>query len=224
MNRLLLVEDDAIIGQAASLWLKESQQVDWVRTLSEAQSALKRNTYDLVLLDIGLPDGSGFDLLPFISRRKLDCGVIVMTAYGESDHRVRGLDGGADDYIVKPLDFKELDARIRAVLRRKQGVSSPIIDHGTLSLDTVGRVVNNNGKRVALSQMEVSILSILLTGRGRYYSRRMLEEKLYDDPEQEGNAVEVHISALRKKLGKDLIKTTRGLGYIIEPLSGKTDF
>ena len=140
-----------------------------------------------------------------------------MTAYGDIDSRVKGLDLGADDYLVKPIDFKELEARMRAVKRRKDGLLSTEIEHGSVLLDLTGMTVSKNGLPVHLSKMEVSILAILMQGQNRYYSKSMLEERLYDsNSEFEGNAIEVHISSIRKKLGKSLIKTTRGLGYIIE--------
>ena len=217
MNTILVVEDDALIGNALEQWLKQSNRVDWVRTQREAELALTAKSYDAVILDLGLPDGHGFTLLKLMKRKKLSAGVLILTAYGEVDTRVEGLDYGADDYLVKPIDFKELDARLRSVMRRKDGHNSPVIEHGDLTYDINGKTVKLNGEQVSLSRMEVSILAILLQGRGRYYNKTMLEEHLYDDSSTvEGNSIEVHISALRKKLGRSLIKTTRGLGYIIE--------
>lgn len=217
MNTILVVEDDPLIGSAVEQWLGQNSKVTWVQSLSAAQSLLQSEEFDIVILDLGLPDGHGFELLSMIKRRRIEAGVLIMTAYGEVDHRVRGLDLGADDYLVKPIDFKELDARIRSVKRRKDGLLSAVIEVGELEYDINGKTVTRRGKPIHLSKMEVSILSILMQGRGRYYSKTMLEDRLYEGAARiEGNAIEVHISALRKKLGKSVIKTTRGLGYIIE--------
>lgn len=217
MNTILIVEDDALIGNAMEQWLVQSNRVEWVQTLAAAESELISRPYDLVVLDLGLPDGHGFTLLKMMKRKKIASGVLVLSAYGEVDTRVEGLDHGADDYLVKPIEFKELDARLRSIMRRKEGHNSPVIDHENLTFDINGRTVEKNGEPVSLSKMEVAILSILLQGRGRYFSKSMLEERIYQDASSiEGNSIEVHISALRKKLGKTLIKTTRGLGYIIE--------
>ena len=217
MNTVLVVEDDALIGNAIEQWLKQNHQVTWTRTVADTNIALNTAEFDLIVLDLGLPDGSGFDLLRRIKRQKIESGVIILTAYSEVDHRVQGLDLGADDYVVKPVDFRELEARLRSVKRRKDGLVSAVIEHGDLTYDVNGKTLCCNGEPVRLSQREVSIFSILLQGRGRYFSKSMIEERLYEDSSAiEGNAIEVHISSLRKKLGHSLIKTTRGLGYIIE--------
>lgn len=216
MHKILVVEDDAVIGQAATLWLEDSGRADWCRNIADARTSLLSNRYDIVILDIGLPDGSGFDLLQWMRRRKIDSGVIIITAYGKSEDRIKGLDTGADDYLVKPLDFKELDARIRAVMRRKQGQNAESIEYGPFILDLLGKTLTREGEVIKLSAMEFSILSILLTSAGRYYSRALIAQKLYSTSEPAGNSIEVHISSLRRKLGKDVIKTARGLGYIIE--------
>lgn len=217
MISTLVVEDDYLIGHAVEQWLIKEGRVQWAQSVSAAKQMLDETEFDIVLLDIGLPDGSGLEVLKYIKRRRSSVGVLIMTAYGDIDSRVQGLDLGADDYLVKPIDFKELDARVRAVKRRKDGVSAMLIEYGDLSFDLVNKTVELDNETVHLSKKEVSILFILLQGQGRYYSRAMLEERLYDTSSDfEGNAIEVHISALRKKLGKTLIKTTRGLGYIIE--------
>lgn len=217
MISTLVVEDDYLIGHAVEQWLIKEGRVQWAQSVAAAKKMLDDTDFDIVLLDIGLPDGSGLDVLKYIKRRKSNIGVLIMTAYGDIENRVQGLDLGADDYLVKPIDFKELDARIRAVKRRKDGVSTMHIEHGNLTFDLAGMTAKIDNEPVHLSKKEVSILCILLQGQGRYYSRTMLEDRLYDSSaEHAGNAIEVHISALRKKLGKTLIKTTRGLGYIIE--------
>lgn len=217
MISILIVEDDALIGHATEQWLGSDNQVRWARTLVEARNALESMDFDIVLLDLGLPDGNGLELISLMKRRKLATGILIMTAFGDVDQRVEGLDSGADDYLIKPLDFKELDARIRAVKRRKDGILSNVIERGALLLDLQGMTVSLNNSAVHLSRMEFSILAILMQGMNRYHSKNMLEQRLYEvNSSFEGNAIEVHISALRKKLGKTLIKTTRGLGYIIE--------
>lgn len=217
MLTILIVEDDKIVGQAAQRWLNKDNHVHWASTQAQALSVLDTSLIDIVILDLELPDGSGLDILAAIKRRKLESGVLIMTAYGDVDHRIRGLDMGADDYLVKPIDFKELDARIRAVKRRKDGISANIIEIGDIELDIIGKRASRNGEFVHLSHKENTILSILMQGKNRYFNKAMLEERLYGLGETtDGNAIEVHISSLRKKLGKTLIKTTRGLGYIIE--------
>jgi DNA-binding response OmpR family regulator len=217
MISTLIVEDDYLIGHAVEQWLCKENRVQWARSLAEAQSALSNEDFDIVLLDIGLPDGNGIELLKYIRKIKSDAGVLIMTAYGDIESRVEGLDSGADDYLVKPIDFKELDARIRAVKRRQNNISSNLITHGSIVFDQHGMTVTQDNIPVHLSKMETSILAILLQGQSRYYNKAMLEDRLYDvNSGHEGNAVEVHISSLRKKLGKSLMKTTRGLGYIIE--------
>jgi DNA-binding response OmpR family regulator len=216
MISTLIVEDDYLIGHAVEQWLCKENRVQWARSLAEAQSALSNEDFDIVLLDIGLPDGNGIELLKYIRKIKSDAGVLIMTAYGDIESRVEGLDSGADDYLVKPIDFKELDARIRAVKRRQNNISSNLITHGSIVFDQHGMTVTQDNIPVHLSKMETSILAILLQGQSRYY-KAMLGDRLYDvNSGHEGNAVEVHISSLRKKLGKSLMKTTRGLGYIIE--------
>lgn len=216
MISILIVEDDPLIGEALKQWLSKDHPVVWAKTHTEARVQLDSSLFDIVVLDIGLPDGSGLDLLRHMKREKQEAGVLILTAYGEVEQRVTGLDLGADDYLAKPVDFKELDARIRAVRRRKDQLHSSILDHENLQLDINGMTLTRDGEVVALSKMEISILAILLQGRGRYFSKPQIEQKLYSlDAPTEGNAIEVHVSALRRKLGKDLIKTTRGLGYII---------
>jgi len=220
MLTILVVEDDPLIGQATQKWLKQQHHVSWVRTLSEAQSSLSVDDFDIVLLDLGLPDGNGISLIRFMKRTKLEAGIIIMTAYGEINDRIHGLDSGADDYLVKPLDFKELDARIRAVKRRKDGISNSIIEFDNIIVDIRKKSVEMNSQTVHLSNMEYSILAILVEARGRYFSKTMLEDRVYRESGlNTGNAIEVHISSIRKKLGKSFIKNTRGLGYIVEKYS-----
>ncbi len=216
MISILIVEDDKLIGEAIHQWFQGDYPADWVRSLAEARAQLEQTRYDIILLDLGLPDGDGASLLGYLQRHKHESGVLILTAYGDMDRRISGLDSGADDYLVKPINFNELDARIRAVHRRRNQIKGSIIEHGDLQLDLDGNTLTCKGEPVHLSHMEISIVTILMQGRGRYFSKRLLEDRLYsEDKAGAGNAIEVHISALRKKLGKSLIRTTRGLGYII---------
>ncbi len=222
MLSILIVEDDPIIGHATQLWLSNDHACEWVQSLQQGIDAVKqlaeaKQHFDIIVLDLRLPDGNGFDFLRFLKRQKNNAGVIIMTAQGDVDDRVEGLDLGADDYLVKPIDFKELDARIRAVKRRRDGINTNIIEHLDLQLDVNGKTLTLNNEPVHLSNKEMALFTVLLQGRGRYYSKLMLEQRLYEsEHEIESNSIEVHISSLRKKLGKSIIKTTRGLGYIIE--------
>ncbi len=217
MFSLLIVEDDPLIGQAAANWLTRDNHVHWARSVAEANSLIASESPDIILLDLGLPDGDGLDVLRYLKRQKSTAAVLIMTAYGEVERRIEGLDLGADDYLVKPVNFKELDARIRAVKRRRDGLLSSVIEHANLVVDIEARTVEREGVPVHLSNKEFSILAILIQRRNHYFSRDMLAERLYNlDESTEGNAIEVHISALRKKLGKSLIRNTRGLGYIID--------
>lgn len=216
MISILIVEDDKLIGEAIHQWFQGDYPADWVRSLAEARAQLEQTRYDIILLDLGLPDGDGASLLGYLQRNRHESGVLILTAYGDMDRRISGLDSGADDYLVKPINFNELDARIRAVHRRHHQIKGSIIEHGKFQLDLDGNTLTCNGEPVHLSHMEISIVTILMQGRGRYFSKGLLEDRLYsEDKTGAGNAIEVHISALRKKLGKSLIRTTRGLGYII---------
>lgn len=222
MLSILIVEDDPVIGHATQLWLANDHACQWAQTLQNAMDIVDQQTqekqhFDIILLDLRLPDGSGFDFLNRLKRQNNNAGIIVMTAHGEIDDRVKGLDLGADDYLVKPIDFKELGARIRAVKRRRDGVNTNIIEHLDLQLDVNGKTLVQNDQSVHLSNREMALLTVLMQGRGRYYNKTMLEQRLYEGGQEvESNSIEVHISSLRKKLGKSIIKTTRGLGYIIE--------
>jgi two-component system response regulator QseB len=169
-----------------------------------------------VLLDLGLPRRNGLDLLRDARRRGLDVPVLVLTAQDAVEDRVAGLDAGADDYLVKPFDLDELAARMRAVQRRRAGRASAVIEHGRLRLDPAAHEVRLDGQPVALSAREFALLAALLEHPGRPLSRARLEERLYGWTEQvESNAVEVHVHALRKKLGPDVIRTLRGVGYVV---------
>ena len=213
--RLLLVEDDAMIGAAAREGLRqEGHAVDWVRDGAQAEAAAANGVYDLVLLDLGLPRRDGLSVLRNLRGRHNDVPVLVITARDAVADRVAGLDAGADDYLVKPFDFDELAARVRAVLRRRSGRSSATLRAGELEIDTAARRVRWKGRDVALSAREYALLEALADRPGAFLSRSQLEERLYGWDEEIGsNAVEVHIHTLRRKLDPSLIRNVRGLGY-----------
>lgn len=215
--RILLVEDDPIIGDGLVAGLElDAFAVDWSETKSSALTALKTAEYDLVILDIGLPDGSGLDILKSLRRDKNDIPVLILTAYDELSDKIKGLDQGADDYLVKPFDLDELRARIRALQRRAKGRSNPVIEVADISLDPSKLEVLKQGNVVAMGPKEFAILRVLMENHGRILSKAQIEDKLYGwNIEIESNTIEVHIHGIRKKLGKDLVKTIRNVGYRI---------
>jgi DNA-binding response OmpR family regulator len=193
--------------------------VDWCKDGRAAQRALESETYALMVLDLGLPQLSGMDLLKWLRQKGVDLPVLILTARDTVADRVSGLDGGADDYLVKPFDLEELGARIRALLRRHGGRSAPLICHDKLTLDPAAHTVTLDDKAVDLAPREFAILQALLENVGRVQSRERLEQSLYGwGQEVESNAVEVHIHHLRRKLGASLIRTLRGVGYVIEKI------
>jgi DNA-binding response OmpR family regulator len=217
--RLLLVEDDPLLGDGIRAGLgQEGYTVDWFRHGREAEAVLKSERYDLMVLDIGLPDISGLVLLKHLRSRGDALPVLILTARDAINDRVQGLDGGADDYMVKPFDLDELAARLRALLRRRGGRASSQIHHGALILDPAAHRITLNDKPVDISPREYAVLHLLLENQGKVMSRSRLEDSLYSwDGEVESNAIEVYIHHLRKKLGASLIRTIRGVGYIIDP-------
>ena len=218
--RLLLVEDDPMIGAGVQSGLRqEGHTVDWVRDGKAAELALASGVHEMLLLDLGLPHKSGLELLSGLRRRGLDLPVLVITARDSVADRVKGLDAGADDYLVKPFDLDELSARIRALMRRRAGRASPRIEHGPLTLDPATHQVTLNGDPLALSAREFALLHALLEQPGVPLSRAQLEERLYGwNEEVESNTVEVYIHALRRKLGAEWIRNVRGVGYRIPEL------
>ena len=216
--RLLLVEDDPLLGDGIRVGLQQSGfVVDWVKDGLAAKLALEAEAYALVVLDLGLPRLSGTELLKWLRATGNDTPVLILTARDAVGDRVGGLDAGADDYLIKPFDLDELSARIRALLRRAGGRATPLIVHGQLEIDPASRQVTLAGKPVELSPREYAILLALLEGAGRALSREQLEQGLYGwGDEVESNAVEVHIHHLRKKLGAELIRTIRGVGYLVD--------
>ena len=215
--RVLIVEDDEMIGQGLQTALRRGGfAVDWMRDATSAAGALRASTFDIVLLDLGLPHRDGIEVLRELRRRGDATPVIILTARDEVQHRVAGLDAGADDYIVKPFDVDELMARMRSVLRRAAGRGDPAIQHGDLRLDPVTRTVERGGLAVAVSAHEYAVLEALLQRPGAVLSRSQLEDRLYGWDDRIGsNAVEVYVHGLRRKLGSDAIRTLRGVGYFV---------
>jgi two-component system response regulator QseB len=215
--RLLLVEDDPMIGAGVQRGLKQDgHSVDWVRDGEAAELALANDVYELVLLDLGLPKKSGQELLAGWRRKGVTLPVLVITARDSVADRVRGLDAGADDYLVKPFDLDELSARVRALMRRRDGRAAPVIEVGALSLDPAAHAVALEGRPVALSKREFSLLYALMKQPGVPLSRERIEESLYGwNEEIESNAIEVHIHSLRRKLGAARIRNVRGVGYMV---------
>jgi two-component system response regulator QseB len=213
--RVLLVEDDAMIGEAVRLGLKkQGLTVDWVKDGLSAKAALATEPFDLVLLDLGLPGMDGLQVLRHARSSGKTVPILILTARDSVTDRIKGLDAGADDYLVKPFDLNELAARVRAVLRRQAGRAEPVIEHLGVRLDPASHEVTCNGQPVSLSQREFALLEALLERPGQVLSRGQIEERLYGWGEEvESNAVEVHIHNLRKKLGAAYILNVRGVGY-----------
>jgi|ERR1035437_8434727 two-component system, OmpR family, response regulator QseB len=215
--RLLLVEDDSMIGDSVRQGLRQDGfTVDWVRDGLGAELALHNEVYDLLVLDLGLPKKDGLDVLKTLRHRGNRIPVLILTARDTVADRVKGLDAGADDYLVKPFDLDELAARIRALLRRQSGRAEPAIQFGDLRLNPATHEVTFQGKPLSLSAREFSLLEVFLDRPGMVLSREQLEEKLYGWGEEvESNTVEVYIHALRRKLGQEFIKNVRGVGYMV---------
>jgi len=215
--RVLLVEDDPMIGAAVQKGLRQDGfSVDWVRDGAAASAALAANSFDTLLLDLGLPRKSGDEVLKSLRRTGSDIPVLIITARDKVQDRIAGLDSGADDYIVKPFDLDELAARIRAVHRRRTGRADPLIRVRELTFDPAARRVTRGGEDVVLSARELALLQALLERPGAILSRAQLEERIYGWGEElESNAVEVYVHALRRKLGPGVIRTVRGVGYTI---------
>lgn len=218
--RVLLVEDDELLGSAVQAGLDQAgYTVDWLRDGQQAANALQDDEPDLLVLDLGLPGKDGLTVLRELRARDSTLPVLILTARDMVEDRIAGLDVGADDYLVKPFDLGELSARLRAISRRRGGRASPLIQYGDLVFDPAARLVTVDGADVNLSAKAIAILEALLERPGMPLSRERLEQILYGWGEGvESNAVEVHIHHLRKKLGKDRIRTIRGLGYMMPKL------
>lgn len=216
--RILLVEDDPMIGEAIREALKDaSYAADWVKNGQTALNTLDCQQYDLVLLDLGLPGKDGLDVLNSIRAKGNPVPLLIITARDGLDDRIHGLDGGADDYVLKPFEMAELLARMRAVLRRKGGMAAPVLTNGIVSLDPATReACVHEGSAMQLSNREFALLQALMVRPGAILSRSELEERIYGWGEEvESNAVEFLIHALRKKLGSEVIKNVRGVGWMI---------
>ena len=220
--RLLLVEDDPMLGDGVSAGLGQAGfGVDWARDVETSRLALKSHHYDGLVLDLGLPDGSGLDLLKSLRAQNDPIPVLILTARDTLADRVRGLDAGSDDYLVKPFELGELTARLRALLRRAHRRAAPVLCHGEIVVDPATRIVTLHGAPIELPAKEYTLLLDLLENRGRVLTRAQIEQSLYGwNAEVESNAIEVHVHHLRKKFGADLIRTLRGVGYTIEKPRG----
>ncbi|WP_310386151.1 response regulator transcription factor [Roseateles sp.] len=217
--RILLAEDDALLGDGLRAGLRQQGfVVDWVRDGQAAERELRAepDRYAAAVLDLGLPLKDGLDVLAGLRRDKLTLPVLVLTARDAVPERIRGLDLGADDYVVKPVDLFELGARLRALVRRSAGQPQELLRAQDVQLDPAARTVLRAGAAVSLSTREFDLLQALMLAAGRVLSREQLEQQLYSwGQEVDSNAVEVHIHHLRRKLGADLIQTVRGVGYVL---------
>lgn len=222
--RMLLVEDDRMIGEAVQTALRQDgYAVDWVRNADSADTALAAGSYDLVLLDLGLPGRDGLSLLRAVRARKDATPVLVITARDAVENRIAGLDAGADDYLVKPFDLDELAARIRALLRRSAGRAEAVIEHLGVRIEPATRTVSRDGAPVTLSPREYAVLEALVLRPGAVLSRAQLEDRLYGWDDAVGsNAVEVYIHGLRRKLGRDFIRNLRGVGWFVPAATPET--
>lgn len=214
--RILLVEDDALLGDGLKAGLSQSGfAVDWLRDGEAAVAALATERFAAVVLDLGLPRRDGLSVLQWLRGRGDATPVLVLTARDQLEDKVRGLDLGADDYVLKPFDLDEVAARLRALMRRAHGKSAPLLKLGDIELDPAARTVTQRGQPVDLTGREFDLLHVLLQSSGHVLTRRTLEEQLYTWDEGVGsNALEVHVHHLRRKLGNDVIRTVRGVGYM----------
>ena len=210
-----MIEDDAVLGEAVRDYVAGlGHAVDWMQTLDDGRTAARTVDYDLVLLDLRLPDGSGLTLLTELRRSGAVTPVIILTAHDQISDRIEGLNSGADDYLVKPFNLGELSARMLAVARRYAGSSLPLLKAGSLTIQLADRRVLRDGKPVDLSGREWAVLARLANRPEAIVSKGEIEEALYAfGSEIESNTVEVYVSRLRKKLGKDCVETQRGIGY-----------
>lgn len=215
--RVLLAEDDALLGAGLKAGLQQQGfQMDWVRDGVAAERELLTGVYEAAVLDLGLPRQDGMQCLVAVRRQKITTPVLILTARDGVPDRIAGLDAGADDYLVKPVDLLELAARLRALVRRAHGVAEPALEAGALRMELSSRQVNWCGRSVDLSQREYEVLQIFMLNLGRVLTRAKIEEHLYQwGAEVSSNTVEVHIYHLRKKLRPDVIETVRGMGYVM---------
>jgi len=215
--RILLAEDDPMLGDGLRAGLRQQGfQVDWVRDGQAAERELIQGDYQAAVLDLGLPLKDGMDVLQTVRTKKINTPVLVLTARDAVPDRIKGLDLGADDYVLKPVDLFELGARLRSLVRRAHGQTQDVLTCGDVEINPSARQVTLGGEQVALSMREFDLLHALMLSAGRVLSREQLEQQLYSwGHEVESNAVEVHIHHLRKKLRPELIQTVRGVGYTL---------
>jgi two-component system OmpR family response regulator len=213
--RVLLIEDDTVLGAAVRDQIAaDGHSIDWAARLDDAGEYLDVAAYDLILLDLMLPDGRGQPFLRALRKRGDVTPVIILTAMDQISDRIEGLNAGADDYMVKPFDLSELSARVGAVARRYTGNPNPLVTLGDLEVDLAARSVFRSGTPVVLTAREWVLFEAFVQRPGQLLSKAQLEERLYSfDTEVESNTIEVHVSRLRKKLGRERIETVRGLGY-----------
>lgn len=213
--RVLLIEDTVGLGEAVRDQIgDDGHAVDWAQTLGVAKSSLQTTEYNLILLDLMLPDGNGIDFLKTIRKQGDATPVIILTARDQVSDRIEGLNAGADDYLLKPFDLSELSARIAAVARRYRGNPNPLIQIGHLEIDLGEHRIKSQGELVELTAREWALLESFLQRPGNLLSRSQLEDRLYEfGAEIESNTIEVYVSRLRKKLGRDVIVTVRNMGY-----------
>ena len=216
---LLVIEDDALVGSGIrDALLFQGDVVDWVTTAAHGLQALQHGAFDLAIVDLGLPDDDGLNVVKHARQQSIDVPILILTARHVVEDRVRGLDAGADDYLIKPFDLQELNARIRALVRRRDLRTTPMLTHGPVTMDPATRAVTLSGEPVTLSRREYLLLSEFITQPERVFTRDQLTEKIYEMGEYvESNAIEVHIHHLRKKFGRDFIVTVRGIGYRLTP-------
>ena len=215
--RVLIVEDDPLLGDALAAGLKQRGfEADWVQDGRDAQAAIRVEPFAAVVLDLGLPGLGGLELLRGERARGNKVPVLILTARDAVQDRIAGLDSGADDYVVKPTDLDELAARLRALVRRSKGEPAPVLQIGQVVLDPAARMVTLDGQAMDLPPREFTLLQELMLNAGRVLSREQLEERMYRwGDEVESNAVEVHVHHLRRKLGAQVVKTIRGVGYMM---------
>lgn len=215
--RVLLAEDDMMIGDVFSeALMDEGYIVDWVKDGAQALLALKTEQYDIILLDLGLPKVDGMEVLKTLRAAKIDAPVLILTARDALDDRIQGLDGGADDYVIKPFELGEVLARMRVLIRRQQGKAQNLLQVGNLSLDTTKKRAFLNQRPLDLTAKEYMLLTSFMTNSEKVLSKSDLESQLYGwGMEVESNAVEFLIYSLRKKIGQNTIKNMRGLGWYL---------
>ena len=223
--RVLLVEDDELLGDGIRTGLKHyGHTIDWVKDGKAAHDVISRTheNFDIIVLDLGLPKMSGLEVLKGIRERSITTPVVILTARETVDDRVKGLDAGADDYLTKPFDLDELCARMRALQRRSKSRAHPVITYQDITLDPASHVVTKGEETIAISRREFALLQKLLENAGRVISREQLNQTLYGWGENiDSNALEVHIHNLRKRFGTDLIRTIRGVGYMVDKLENE---